>query len=45
MSGSHLPYDGRDGHPYLRFAEACGYELSLYEVARHLTLPVPDEQI
>ena len=28
MSASHLPYEGRDGHPYRRFAEACGYELS-----------------
>jgi GNAT superfamily N-acetyltransferase len=45
MSGSVLPFDGRDNHPYQRFAEACGYELSLYEVVRHLELPVPDERI
>ena len=32
-------------HPYRQFAEACGYELSVYEVVRHLELPVPDERI
>jgi GNAT superfamily N-acetyltransferase len=42
MSASHLPYEGRDEHPYRLFAEACGYELSLYEVVRHLHLPVSD---
>lgn len=45
MSGTHLPYTGRDGHPYQHFAEACGYELSICEVVRHLQLPVPDELI
>jgi GNAT superfamily N-acetyltransferase len=45
MSGSVLPFDDRDDHPHRRFAEACGYELSLYEVVRHLELPVPDERI
>jgi GNAT superfamily N-acetyltransferase len=45
MSGSHLPYDKRDGHPYRSFAEACGYELSIFEVVRYLDLPVPDERI
>jgi GNAT superfamily N-acetyltransferase len=42
MSTSYLPYEGRDDHPYRRFAEGCGYELSLYEVVRHLELPVSD---
>ena len=45
MTGAHLPYDERDGHPYRRFADACGYELSNFEVARHLPLPVADERI
>jgi len=45
MAGAILPVDDRDGHPYRRFAEACGYELSCYEVVRHLDLPVPDETI
>lgn len=45
MAGSYLPYAERDDHPYLRFAETCGYELSLFEVVRHLELPVPDERI
>jgi predicted N-acetyltransferase YhbS len=45
MSDSKLPYDGREAHGYRRFAEACGYELSNYEVVRHLALPVADEQI
>jgi len=45
MSDSTLPFDDRETHGYRRFAEACGYELSNYEVIRHLALPVPDEQI
>jgi GNAT superfamily N-acetyltransferase len=40
-----LPFDDREGHPHRRFAEACGFELSDYEVVRHLPLPVPDAQI
>jgi GNAT superfamily N-acetyltransferase len=45
MADATLPFDDREGHPYQRFAEACGYELSNYEVVRHLRLPVPDVQI
>jgi len=45
LSGSRVPYDDRDGHPYRLFAEACGYELSSFEIVRHLELPVPDERI
>ena len=45
LTDSVLPYDDREDHPYRRFAAACGYELSNYEVIRHLALPVPDEQI
>ena len=45
LAGSILPFDDRESHAYRRFAEACGYELFNFEVARHLTLPVPDEQI
>ena len=45
LAGAHLPYDDREQHPYRRFAESCGFELSIIEVVRHLTLPVPDEQI
>jgi len=45
LAGVHLPYDDREEHPYRRFAEACGFELSIIEVVRHLTLPVPDERI
>jgi GNAT superfamily N-acetyltransferase len=40
-----LPFDDRETHPYRLFAESCDYELSNYEVERHLTLPVPDERI
>jgi GNAT superfamily N-acetyltransferase len=40
-----LPFDDRETHPYRRFAEACGFDFSDYEVVRHLTLPVPDERI
>jgi GNAT superfamily N-acetyltransferase len=45
MSDAKLPFGDRETHGYRRFAEACGYELSNYEVIRHLALPVPDEQI
>jgi GNAT superfamily N-acetyltransferase len=45
MTGANLPFDDREGHAYRRFAEACGYQLSDFEVVRHLPLPVPDEQI
>ena len=45
MVGANLPFDDREVHSYRRFAEACGYELANYEVARHLPLPVPDDEI
>jgi GNAT superfamily N-acetyltransferase len=45
MGESILPFDDRDGHAHRCFAEACGYELSDFEVVRHLPLPVPDERI
>jgi GNAT superfamily N-acetyltransferase len=45
LAEATLPFGDRDGHAYRRFAEACGYELSNWEVVRHLTLPVPDERI
>jgi GNAT superfamily N-acetyltransferase len=45
LGGVRLPYDDREQHPYRRFAEACGFELANIEVARHLPLPVPDDQI
>jgi GNAT superfamily N-acetyltransferase len=45
LTDSKLPFSERETHGYRRFAEACGYELSNYEVVRHLPLPVPDEAI
>jgi GNAT superfamily N-acetyltransferase len=45
MGSATLPFDDRETHGYRRFAEACGYQLSDFEVVRHLPLPVPDEQI
>ena len=45
MTDTKLPFDDRESHAYRRFAEACGYELSNYEVVRHLALPVPDARI
>lgn len=45
ITGAHLPFAERDSHGYRRFAEACGYELSDFEVVRHLPLPVPDARI
>ena len=43
MGESNLPFDDRETHAHRRFAEACGYELSDFEVVRHLPLPVPDD--
>jgi GNAT superfamily N-acetyltransferase len=45
MADAKLPFGDRESHGYRHFANACGYELSNYEVVRHLPLPVPDEQI
>jgi GNAT superfamily N-acetyltransferase len=45
VTDTKLPFDDRETHGYRQFAEACGYELSIYEVVRHLALPVPDERI
>jgi GNAT superfamily N-acetyltransferase len=45
MTDSKLPYDEREQHGSRKFADACGYELSNYEVVRHLALPVPDTQL
>lgn len=45
LTDAKLPYDDRDGHGYRQFADALGFELSNYEVVRHLPLPVPDEQL
>jgi GNAT superfamily N-acetyltransferase len=45
MAGSYLPYADRDDHAYRRFAEACGYDLFMFEVVRHLALPIPDDRI
>ena len=45
LTDTKLPFDERETHGYRQFAEACGYELSNYEVVRHLPLPVPDERI
>ncbi|MCW2775461.1 MAG: GCN5-related N-acetyltransferase [Nocardioides sp.] len=45
LGDTKIPVDERAGHPHRLFAEACGFELSNVEVVRHLTLPVPDDQI
>jgi GNAT superfamily N-acetyltransferase len=45
LTDTKLPYTDREHHGYRSFAEACGYELSNYEVVRHLDLPVADERI
>ncbi len=42
MTDAVLPFDDRDAHAYRRFLEACGYDFSIYEVIRHLPLPVAD---
>ena len=45
LTDTKLPFDERETHGYRQFAEACGYQLSNYEVVRHLPLPVPDDRI
>ena len=45
LTDTKLPFDERETHGYRQFAEACGYQLSNYEVVRHLPLPVPEDRI
>jgi len=45
MTESKLPFAERESHGYRRFAEACGFALSNYEVVRHLALPVDEDKI
>ena len=45
MGDAKLPFAERETHGYRRFAETCGYELSNYEVVRHLALPVDEDRI
>ncbi len=45
LAESAYPFDRRDDHPYRRFAERNGFELSLTEVRRDLELPVPRETL
>ena len=45
MTDTKLPFEERETHGYRQFADACGYQLSNYEVVRHLPLPVPEERI
>ena len=45
MADTKLPFADRETHGYRRFAETCGFELSNFEVVRHLALPVDDDQI
>jgi GNAT superfamily N-acetyltransferase/L-amino acid N-acyltransferase YncA len=45
LTDTKLPFAERETHGYVRFAEACGYSLSNYEVVRHLPLPIPDATI
>jgi GNAT superfamily N-acetyltransferase len=45
LTDSKVPAGERETHPYRRFAEACGFQLSNVEVVRHLPLPVPDERL
>jgi len=45
LTDTKLPFEARDGHGYLAFAEVCGYAVANHEVIRHLDLPVADEVI
>jgi GNAT superfamily N-acetyltransferase len=45
LTDTMLPFEERETHGYRQFADVCGYQLSNYEVVRHLSLPVPDESI
>jgi GNAT superfamily N-acetyltransferase len=45
LTDTKLPFDERETHGNRQFAEAVGFELSNYEVVRHLALPVPDAQV
>ncbi len=45
LTDTKLPFDERETHGYRQFADACGYQLSNYEVVRHLPLPWPEDRI
>lgn len=45
LTSSKLPSGQRESHPYRRFAEARGFELSNVEVVRHLALPVAGDTL
>ena len=45
LTDTKLPFEARDGHGYVAFAEACGYAVANHEIIRHLDLPVADEVI
>ncbi|MFZ1288374.1 MAG: GNAT family N-acetyltransferase [Candidatus Phosphoribacter sp.] len=40
LTDARYPADRADGHPYLRFAESCGFRLAQTEIMRKLDLPV-----
>jgi GNAT superfamily N-acetyltransferase len=43
LSQSVYPFKDRDDHPYRRFAEKNGFEVSLTQIRRELALPVAEE--
>jgi GNAT superfamily N-acetyltransferase len=45
LSQTAYSFDQRDDHPYRRFAEKNGYEVSLTQIRRELALPVPEQQL
>jgi GNAT superfamily N-acetyltransferase/L-amino acid N-acyltransferase YncA len=45
LSQSVYPFERRDDHPYLRFAEKHGYSVSLTQIRRELALPVPEDRL
>ncbi|MGI8434729.1 MAG: GNAT family N-acetyltransferase [Nocardioidaceae bacterium] len=45
LASAAYPFSARADHPHRRFAERHGFSVSLTEVRRSLTLPVPDDVV
>jgi GNAT superfamily N-acetyltransferase len=45
LSEAVYPFERRDDHPYRAFAEKHGYAVSMTQIRRELSLPVPEERL
>jgi GNAT superfamily N-acetyltransferase len=45
LSDAVYSFERRDDHPYRRFAEKHGFEVSMTQIRRELALPLPEERL